>query len=96
MMKNARRSGLSFVVLLMEFSIQDASDFLRLAAERIEISKAQSYPLPHTRVKPGFWRLKSAMAAAAGEEKCGVGFGVRLERIGISKAPLPKTKKPPA
>jgi len=46
----------------------------------------QSYTLPHTRVKPGFGRLKSAIAAAAGEEKCGVGFGVRLERIGISKA----------
>ena len=61
MIKTARRSGLSFVVLLMEFSMQDASDFLRLAAERIEIPKAQSYPVPHSRVKPDFGRLESAM-----------------------------------
>jgi len=45
----------------MEFSMQDASDFLRLAAERIEIPKAQSYPVPHSRVKPDFGRLESAM-----------------------------------
>ena len=65
--KNARRSGLSLVVLLMVFSMQEAPDFMGLAAERIGIPKAhftplaiqdtrsaQSYPLPDSRVKPGF------------------------------------------
>ena len=32
--KHAIRSGLSLVVLLLEFSIQEVPDFLRLAADR--------------------------------------------------------------